>query len=74
LVANLWDVTDKDIDRLTKSVFDKVGLMETSKESNDSSMKMTVTEALARSRKECRLSFLNGSAPVCYGIPVRFRF
>lgn len=60
LVGNLWDVTDKDIDRFTASL---VGHL--TKRPGAS-----LLEALAASRVVCKLRNLTGSAPVCYGIPV----
>lgn len=71
LVANLWDVTDKDIDKLSQSVFDKIGLG--SKELDRSKEKclspMSLIAAVAQSRDSCKLKYLTGAAPVVYGIP-----
>ncbi|GAA5849620.1 hypothetical protein JCM8547_000513 [Rhodosporidiobolus lusitaniae] len=76
LVANLWDVTDKDIDKFAFSVFRKTGLA-----APDSELDLPVTitpppisltAAIAQSREVCNLKYLNGAAPVNYGIPVRF--
>jgi separase len=64
-VANLWDVTDKDIDRLTKSTFEHFGLG--SGQVNNKSL----PAAVAAARGECTLRYLNGAAPVVFGIPVR---
>ena len=64
LVANLWDVTDKDIDKLTKSTFAKWGLDKTA------DRPVPLTQAVADSREVCTLRYLNGAAPVCYGVPV----
>ena len=30
----------------------------------------TLTEELPLARKSCKFAFLNGAAPVCYGVPV----
>ncbi|GAA6027635.1 hypothetical protein JCM8097_007957 [Rhodosporidiobolus ruineniae] len=76
LVANLWDVTDKDIDKFAFSVFRRTGLAPPdsdapsppSSKPNDT----TLTAAIAQSRDVCNLRYLNGAAPVVYGIPVRF--
>jgi separase len=108
MLANLWDVTDKDIDRLSYGVFSRWGLCEErpkSRGSEDnfetekgmsiafngisveerkrklqSAIKGTkyvtknngisMAEALAKARDDCRLKYLNGGAPVVYGVPV----
>lgn len=64
VVANLWDVTDKDIDRLTKAAFERFGL-------GDSPSNVALPLALAEARVACSLKFLNGAAPVVWGIPVK---
>ena len=100
LLANLWDVTDKDIDRFAQSVLEKWGLFgqgqgqqvlngssgspvkKTSRQRGkfkareavhvDEERKAPVSldEAVAQSRDACILKYLNGAAPVIYGIPV----
>ena len=57
-VGNLWDVTDKDIDKLSMSCMRK--LLE-----KDSG----ISESLYLSRNECKMKFANGCAPVIYGLP-----
>lgn len=74
VLGNLWDVTDKDIDRLTQRMFELIGLVPNPE--NDTSIEMTsnlsVPEALVESRHQCHLKYLNGSAPVLYGLPLSF--
>jgi separase len=109
MLANLWDVTDRDIDRLSYGVFSRWGLCEERPKARDSddgkfepergmgldfggvsleerkkqlqaSMKgkkyittkrgASLTEALAAARDDCTLKYLNGAAPVIYGVPV----
>ncbi|KAJ3124301.1 hypothetical protein HK098_001213 [Nowakowskiella sp. JEL0407] len=65
VVANLWDVTDKDIDKFTKNLLENWGLL--SKDKQDS---CDIVEAVMKSRAECTLKYLNGAAPVVYGVPV----
>lgn len=72
MVANLWDVTDRDIDRFSQSLLQTwVG----SKEEEDSLQgrvccgASSVSAAVNASRGACRLSHLIGAAPVCYGLP-----
>jgi separase len=73
LVANLWDVTDRDIDRLSKATFVKLGLTPTSDSEDGGRLSMSIPKALAEARGECTMRYLNGAAPVVYGVPVRFR-
>ncbi|EGE01771.1 separin [Trichophyton equinum CBS 127.97] len=80
LVATLWDVTDKDIDRFTASVFEQWGLLPASATTakgpiaSASGIKHTgqvgLDTAIGGSRDTCILKYLNGAAPVVYGVPV----
>lgn len=79
VIANLWDITDKDIDRFSSSVLSRwlgkpppnlqevaevdVSTYENSRESE------CMSEAVVESREVCRLPHLVGAAPVCYGLP-----
>lgn len=72
LVANIWDVTDRDIDKYSQSVFEKmrmtasdVGRWRPEVEHG----KVSLVTAVARSRDSCKLKYLTGAAPVVYGIP-----
>ncbi|KAJ1569123.1 hypothetical protein HK096_004134 [Nowakowskiella sp. JEL0078] len=67
VVANLWDVTDKDIDKFTKTVFEHWGIVESEIPEEN---KGDLVEAVMLSRSSCTLGYLNGAAPVVYGIPV----
>jgi len=60
LVANLWDVTDRDIDRLCASLIDSL----------DAEKATDSTTPLCSARQACRLQFLCGAAPVLFGIPL----
>ncbi|CAK5277632.1 unnamed protein product [Mycena citricolor] len=64
LVANLWDVTDRDIDLFSQAVFDKLALGGPQR-----SDPVSVVAAVAQSRDVCKLKYLTGAAPVVYGIP-----
>lgn len=68
LVANLWDVTDKDIDKFSQSVFDKLSL-NSMKEKRSGNNNTSIVAAVAQSRDSCKLKYLTGAAPVVYGIP-----
>ncbi|RKP30316.1 hypothetical protein METBISCDRAFT_23423 [Metschnikowia bicuspidata] len=66
VVANLWDVTDKDIDVFTLSMLEEWGLIPKSKDLK------SLADAVAISRDKCILKYLNGAAPVVYGLPLRY--
>ena len=119
VVATLWDVTDKDIDRFSLAIGEDWGLwpaseaqklpaktprkrevvaqpstpvqipktpktpkvMKTpdpaktparsrSKVARKEGRKLSLVEAVARNRDACYLRYLNGAAPVVYGVPV----
>jgi len=97
VVATLWDVTDKDIDRFSEATLEEWGLFKqqqqvpetgTSPVKRGSPVKragrkggkqnvaasdtkaMSLDQAVAHSRDTCIMKYLNGAAPVVYGIPV----
>ena len=84
LVATLWDVTDKDIDRFAHATFERWGLIggDEGASSSSSSKKgksrtprsspVALDEAVNQSRSACVLKYLNGAAPVIYGVPSVF--
>ncbi|XP_059150307.1 uncharacterized protein LOC131937132 [Physella acuta] len=61
VVGNLWVVTDKDIDKLTSSLV---------AEWMSQKKPVPLSHVLTAARKVCRLTGLNGFAPVVYGLPV----
>jgi separase len=63
-LVNLWDVTDKDIDHFSLSVFEKWSLLGTGKKN------LSICDAVVQSRSCCTLKYLNGAAPVVYGLPL----
>lgn len=65
IIANLWDVTDKDIDQFTMSVFKLSSLL-----GHSNGAGVDFSNSLRDSRKACNLKYLNGSAPVVYGLPL----
>jgi separase len=69
LVATLWDVTDRDIDRFSTSAFETWGLLGGKMRSVDEEP-VGLDTAIAGARKSCVLKYLNGAAPVVYGVPV----
>ena len=59
VVANLWDVTDKDLDRFTLALLKQwIG-----------SSGSTIASAISAARSACKLSFLVGAAPIVIGLP-----
>jgi separase len=68
LVATLWDVTDKDIDRFCTSTFETWGLLGKKGKPRPAGVGLDV--AIAGARETCVLKYLNGAAPVIYGVPV----
>ncbi|KAH8658674.1 peptidase family C50-domain-containing protein [Tricladium varicosporioides] len=85
LVATLWDVTDKDIDRFAKSTFEHWGLFDSSEGTVDRKGKgkakkkvevepaagrLSLVEAVAKGRAACNLRYLNAAAVCVYGVPV----
>ena len=73
LVATLWDVTDRDIDTFAQSTFEKLRLnlddVKARKAGRSDHTPVSVVTAVATSREVCKLKYLNGAAPVVYGIP-----
>ena len=95
VLATLWDVTDKDIDRFSQSVLEDWGLFDKPKqpiprspvkknakqkgksrannvddEKTGENSRFSLDEAVSRGRDSCILKYLNGAAPVVYGVPV----
>ncbi|KAG6920238.1 hypothetical protein DXG01_005007 [Tephrocybe rancida] len=70
LVANLWDVTDRDIDKFSQSVFDRLGLTAAgTKRWGRKEAQVSIVDAVGQSRDSCKLKYLTGAAPIVYGIP-----
>lgn len=69
LIANIWDVTDRDIDKFAQSVFDKLRITKVDVDRWNDEGGTSVVEAVAQSRDSCKLKYLTGAAPVVYGIP-----
>ncbi|MCP8717026.1 MAG: C50 family peptidase [Asgard group archaeon] len=67
ILVNLWDVTDKDIDKFTISLFENWGLIEST---NNIEKGQDFTNSIIKSRYKCTLKNLNGSAPIVYGLPL----
>lgn len=68
VLGNLWDVTDKDIDKFSIEMLEKCNLFD----AKPNTVITGVPQAVADSRTVCHLKYLNGAAPVVYGLPVVF--
>ena len=66
-MGNLWDVTDKDIDRFSQALLG--AWLEEGAQGTAGAGGRDVSAAVAAARAACRLPHLIGAAPVCYGIP-----
>jgi tetratricopeptide (TPR) repeat protein len=62
VVANLYDVTSTEIDKVSQYLI-RACLID---------KKQNVCQAVIKAKQECRLTYLMGSATVCYGLPIKF--
>jgi Peptidase family C50 len=75
IVANLWDVTDRDIDRFSLATLTKIGIFEEDYVTSKKNISQcNVAEAVRLSRSACLLPRLVGAAPVVFGLPIKFRY
>jgi len=65
VVGNLWDVTDKDIDKLSVQCMENLFNEESNRKFGNS-----ISQSLSYSRNVCKMKSAVGSAPVVYGLPV----
>ena len=92
MVATLWDVTDKDIDRYSTTLLEDWGLLGKPTSQTDCSPvkkptrgkgkeqgkttassdneNMSLDRAVSHARGSCIFRYLNGAAPIVYGVPV----
>jgi separase len=70
VIGNLWDVTDRDIDRLSVSCMEKVFDSVKAGEWWEQCGRLNVSLSLCDSREVCKLKSAVGSAAVMYGLPV----
>lgn len=70
MLANLWDVTDKDIDRLSMKFMSSV--IDSTSAGSDGSC-VDVSNELSKARDICKLKYAVGSAPVIYGLQMQKR-
>lgn len=72
LAANLWDVTDKDIDKFTETLLTN-WTQHNQIDGSDNRLK-SLPQVVSESRHVCKMQGLSGCAPVCYGMPVKCFF
>ncbi|KAJ9092673.1 hypothetical protein QFC21_006738 [Naganishia friedmannii] len=76
LTAMLWDVTDKDIDKMAEAVMKDLQLMPSPEDEKlptipgPAQKTRSIAQAVGTARDQCKLRFLTGAAAVTYGIPV----
>lgn len=70
VVANLWDITDRDIDKLSETFLGKWGFL--NDEISLAKGSINIGEAVGSSRAACTLQYLNGAAPIVHGLPLKF--
>lgn len=71
VIANLWDVTDKDIDRFCIDLLER--MLGKSGETNGEWNEDTAVDVLASmnsARNVCEMKWMIGAAPICYGVPL----
>jgi separase len=59
IIANLWDITDGEIDRFSSSFLENIY------NSDDN-----IVDSLQKSRSFCKLEYLTGASPIIYGLPI----
>jgi len=69
---NLWDVSDKDVDKLSIECMSLTFKCNSSSEGDDGDA-VSIAEGLARARKVCKLKNIVGCSPVMYGLPSHFK-
>ncbi|KAL4451153.1 hypothetical protein ABPG74_021475 [Tetrahymena malaccensis] len=65
LIGSLWDITDRDTDRMVLKLIQII-------EKATFKKPIDFSQAFLQSREECKLKWLNGSSFVCFGIPTEF--
>jgi separase len=70
VIGNLWDVTDKDLDRLSITCMERLFDGNGGAGGDEDSSESPVSSSLSLSRDVCKLKSAVGSAPVLYGIPI----
>ena len=66
VVGNLWDVTDVDLDTITKSLVEQLK----SEIVKEDASRNSLVACVNRAKEYCKYPFINGAAMVCYGVPI----
>lgn len=61
VLANLWDVTDRDIDHFSLRLLELFF---------DTQKHLPLAQCAANARSSCKMRHIIGCAPVCYGLPI----
>lgn len=69
ILVNLWDVTDKDIDKFSDNMLQELGAYGNENLSPELNTRHDLSAAVSLSRPVCLMKHLNGAAPVVYGLP-----
>jgi len=67
VVANLWDVTDRDIDRFSRKLLEE--WLGDANGEGEKTKCVAMAGPIPAARGACRLPHLVGAAPVCFGLP-----
>ena len=69
VVGNLWDVTDRDIDRYCLALLEDF-VQSQGDDFPPRRRSPSLAKCVSNARRACKLRYIVGSAPVCYGVPV----
>jgi separase len=72
VLGNLWDVSDKDIDRFCIEFMGQFLEGKGERGKAEYGGKRDVAECIATSRGVCKMRYLVAAAVVCYGMPAVF--
>ena len=69
VVGNLWDVTDRDIDKYSIDCMQQVFPRDPSSLESTIGGGVSIGKGISNSRNVCKLQYIVGCAPVMYGLP-----
>lgn len=75
VVGNLWDVTDRDLDKFSIESMSKLFPRLPTDNNNEACNQLqqdsiiSISESIQSSRQICKLKYVVGCAPVTYGLP-----
>lgn len=76
-MGNLWEVTDKDIDQFAMKMLSDWGVLKETRDvyaEDSGAIGPSIAACVAAARDECNLKYLNGAAPIIYGVPSFVKF